>query len=417
MSNTESLLLKLAELNKAIVDKFDSTDLVTSISRDQDDIVVKYKDNREVKINVPLEIKGLDGEQGMRGIQGERGDQGERGPIGPVGPKGERGPKGDKGDKGEAGEVGPMGPRGPKGDKGDRGEQGVSIDDVAIDNQGHLIMTLSDNREIDAGVVRRFNLGKRSGGGNDNNYKEFTYTNSLPMPTPVGGFPAGTTFDKMTLQEIFNGLLYSSGLPAFTSFSIIGLHDLEVGDSIQEIDRLAQWTTTSAALIVPNSISIEYDNMSQVLAENLPNSGSEIITIPEISFSTLNTARFSIHATDTSGGTISKDFAVRFLYRIYVGNSQLESLDELGVKTLSQSELSDTINGTYTFEPSDGYKWFCYPAVLGERANFLNLDTSLDVNMDDPMLVNVTNDFGVSMFYYCYRTYYKLHGSIKIQVS
>ncbi len=71
--------------------------------------------------------------------------------------------KGDKGDKGDQGEAGQQGPKGDKGDKGDQGETGqqgpkgdagVSVVSTRIDENGHLICTMSDGTEIDAGKVK-----------------------------------------------------------------------------------------------------------------------------------------------------------------------------------------------------------------------------------------------------------------------
>ncbi len=51
-------------------------------------------------------------------------------------------PKGDKGDKGNTGA------------QGEQGEQGVSVVNVTINSSNHLIVTLSDGAEIDAGIIQ-----------------------------------------------------------------------------------------------------------------------------------------------------------------------------------------------------------------------------------------------------------------------
>lgn len=76
--------------------------------------------------------------------QGERGPQGE---------KGEQGPTGPKGDKGETGATGSAGEKGPKGEAGERGQDGVSIANVRVDFDNHLVVVLSDGNEIDAGEI------------------------------------------------------------------------------------------------------------------------------------------------------------------------------------------------------------------------------------------------------------------------
>ena len=161
--------------------------------------------------------KGDQGEQGIQGIQGEKGDKGDQGEQGIQGVQGEKGDKGDqgeqgiqgvqgeKGDKGDQGEQGIQGVQGEKGDKGDQGKQGIQgvqgekgdagadgasgqngtngingkngvngqdgqngqdgkdgqdgtagrgIDNAMIDNDGYLILTMTDGTTINAGLVR-----------------------------------------------------------------------------------------------------------------------------------------------------------------------------------------------------------------------------------------------------------------------
>ena len=161
--------------------------------------------------------KGDQGEQGIQGVQGEKGDKGDQGEQGIQGAQGEKGDKGDqgeqgiqgaqgeKGDKGDQGEQGIQGVQGEKGDKGDQGKQGIQgvqgekgdagadgasgqngtngingkngvngqdgqngqdgkdgqdgtagrgIDNAMIDNDGYLILTMTDGTTINAGLVR-----------------------------------------------------------------------------------------------------------------------------------------------------------------------------------------------------------------------------------------------------------------------
>ena len=161
--------------------------------------------------------KGDQGEQGIQGVQGEKADKGDQGEKGDKGDQGEKGDKGDqgeqgiqgaqgeKGDKGDQGEQGIQGVQGEKGDKGDQGKQGIQgvqgekgdagadgasgqngtngingkngvngqdgqngqdgkdgqdgtagrgIDNAMIDNDGYLILTMTDGTTINAGLVR-----------------------------------------------------------------------------------------------------------------------------------------------------------------------------------------------------------------------------------------------------------------------
>ena len=89
--------------------------------------------------------------QSVEAIRGEKGDQGE---TGAAGPKGE---KGAKGDKGEAGKDGKNGKDGKDGKDGEDGTAGVGVEDATVDFDGHLVLTLTNGEEVDAGSVKDIN--------------------------------------------------------------------------------------------------------------------------------------------------------------------------------------------------------------------------------------------------------------------
>jgi hypothetical protein len=63
-----------------------------------------------------------------------------------------------RGEKGDKGDPGPTGEKGPKGDKGDIGvEDGVGVQDATVDFDGHLVLTLTNGEEVDAGSVKDIN--------------------------------------------------------------------------------------------------------------------------------------------------------------------------------------------------------------------------------------------------------------------
>ncbi|MEG9430654.1 MAG: hypothetical protein VZQ61_07025, partial [Christensenellaceae bacterium] len=87
------------------------------------------------------------------GQNGEKGERGEKGDKGDTGAQGEKGEKGDTGAQGEKGEKGEQGIQGEKGDNGEQGIQGVGISSVIIDDNGNLIIILTDDSVINAGKV------------------------------------------------------------------------------------------------------------------------------------------------------------------------------------------------------------------------------------------------------------------------
>ena len=88
--------------------------------------------------------------QAVEAIRGEKGDKGDPGPTG------EKGPKGDKGDTG-VGKDGKDGVAGKDGTDGSDGEDGVGVQDATVDFDGHLVLTLTNGEEVDAGSVKDIN--------------------------------------------------------------------------------------------------------------------------------------------------------------------------------------------------------------------------------------------------------------------
>ena len=89
--------------------------------------------------------------QAGEAIRGEKGDKGD------PGPQGVKGETGKTGKTGPAGKTGKDGKDGKDGADGADGEQGVGVEDANVDFDGHLVLTLTNGDEIDAGSVKDIN--------------------------------------------------------------------------------------------------------------------------------------------------------------------------------------------------------------------------------------------------------------------
>lgn len=401
----------LFEINKEILDKVEKTQYVTSITRDKDNLIVKRRFDEDIQIEMPLEIRGLDGIDGIDGKDGIDGLDGKKGDKGEKGDNGKDGKDGKDGVNGKDGKDGKDGKNGKNGKDGVDGKDGADVVDAQINNNGRLIITTNE-KTIDAGLVRRISVGRTGGGGGE---KEKGYTSTRPIVEDIGGITKGMTFKNVSNQEMWDLLLHGSSSPSFSYFVISGLTTREIGDTIQG-NYLVQWLIQNTTLLEPDSISIYYDNMVELLASNLPNTSSHNIEIPAIRFNNPGTATFSIQAFNTSLTIFRRTFDVKFMHRVYVGESDIEEIDETHVKNLRLKPLKENINGEYDMLAGE-YKWFCYPFSWGERTRFKDADTGFDVEMNDPDFVQVTNEFGVTTLYSCYRTFYKLGGAISVSIE
>jgi len=75
------------------------------------------------------------------------------GPQGPTGATGPAGPQGATGATGAAGAQGATGAQGPAGPTGSQGTSGISVQSAGITAGGHLLLTLSDSSQLDAGNI------------------------------------------------------------------------------------------------------------------------------------------------------------------------------------------------------------------------------------------------------------------------
>lgn len=304
---------------------------------------------------------------------------------------------------------------GVNGRNGMDGTDGIGIKDIRINARGDFIVE-TDTKEYNLGNLKKI-LRRGGSGGGITTGSDFTYTNSMPMPSDVGGFSAGTTFDRVPLLEMFNGLLYAYSKPSFTSFIIHGSALIyEVGDGISEGEAQTDFVIANPELLEANSIKIVHVNNGDIIAEHLPNISPVNLYYPSVTYDVPTDCIFRISALDTNGDSFQRDFVIKFLSRIFVGESDLEELTESDVESLRISQLKTDINGQYSML-AGGYKWFCYPQVMGTRLNFFDIGTGFEIAMDDdPLTLVLTNEFGVEASYYCYRSINILHGALNIEV-
>ena len=107
-----------------------------------------------VKATGEMGATGAQGEKGDKGDQGEQGIQGVQGEKGDAGADGTSGQNGTNGINGKNGVNGQDGQNGQDGKDGQDGTAGRGIDNAMIDNDGYLILTMTDGTTINAGLVR-----------------------------------------------------------------------------------------------------------------------------------------------------------------------------------------------------------------------------------------------------------------------
>jgi len=245
-----------------------------------------------------------------------------------------------------------------------------------------------------------------------------TYTNTTPTTATVGGIAAGSTFSANTMQYMWDTLLYPFQAPTFSAFAINGQSTvLEVGDSVPAGSTLFTWSTTNSSNVSPNTISIFDITNAVTLGTGLADDSSESLNLPSSVVKTTATSnQWRITALDTEASSFLRNYTVNWRWRVHYGTNAATSITADGVTGLTSSSLSSSFSGTWSFVAGD-YKYFSYPALMGTATTFKDSSTNLDVAMESPYTVSISNPYGVSTTYNVHRTTNVLGSSINIIIS
>ena len=259
------------------------------------------------------------------------------------------------------------------------------------------------------------------------------YTNMTPIPITHGGATAGMTFSGLTMQQMFDIILYPYQTPAFTSFYLNGYTStLEIGDEIP-VSQTFNWSTSNSANIKPNTIEISGFNLNTLTG--LANDGNENITFNSVvtrtSIDNPGVRSWNIQAENTQNIIFSRNFSVRWDYRMYVGTSSNTILNASEIQALT--DYNAIRNGAAgTFHASAGnYKYICFADYYGAVTRFYDTVSTFDIAMYQGYsnsegangqtwsyeLVSVTNSYGETTVYRVYRTENMLGGDLNIGIT
>ena len=234
-------------------------------------------------------------------------------------------------------------PAGPKGD------DGVSVVDAEINEEGHLVLTMSDGTEIDSGEVE----------AESKLTKPLTCTVAIGTITNGKNYPAGTS-----LEQIIRDMLISYSPPAITltTSPATKLYDI-VTESITAI--LLKVAVTKKT---QNITKIQYFVDSTLLHEETSGvEGGGSFSYQYTPATPIKTdVTFKVTATDgkqTSTSTVT----IKFVGKSYYGvcDASVSDPDETTVKG-GTSVLKDTRTLNYTGITTNwGKVFYAYPKSFG----------------------------------------------------
>jgi len=252
-----------------------------------------------------------------------------------------------------------------------------------------------------------------------------TYTNLAPSTAAnLAGVPAGTTFDNLTFQDVFDMLFYPYQYPAFTSFDLAGYASiLEVGDIIAGPGNQSfTFADTNPINIQANTICVKdvtSPGSPDLLPLNNPNVSPVTVAFTgPITYAVDATHTWQIRGTNTLAGLFTTTHTIHWHWRYFYGPSALAGpLVEAQIEALVTTGLGTGFAGNYSFVAGMTYKYITYPSVWGLATTFKDSLTLLDVPMLPVYVVAVTNGFGATTNYNVHRTWNIINAAITIIVS
>ena len=201
---------------------------------------------------------------------------------------------------------------------------------------------------------------------------QIDYTNAAAMPEKVHGLEAGTTFNKRTMKNMFDDLLYPYQYPALSGFGITGQPQLvEVGVNIDGSKSFA-WTLSNAVNIIANSGIIKDITAATELA-----TGIDLTLPPKVLALVIpNTApidkSYRIEGLNSKNETFfSYLFKILSVYPVFSGKFNSPGATPTR-PTATQGLINGGIKAVYpsnggiqiTFDSaSDDYLWFAVPTT------------------------------------------------------
>ena len=159
--------------------------------------------------------------------------------------------------------------------------------------------------------------------------------------------------------------------------------------------------------------------MGTDLVTGLANDGTEVVGNGVISRTTPGTETFRIIGTNTQAGNFQRDLSIEWRWMRYHGTfAGAGPLTESQIKALGTASLQTDDAATYTYGAASGtYKYIACPVSFGTLTTFKDQSTNLDVPMEAPYTVSVTNAYGQTTNYNVYRTTNQLGAAINIVAS
>jgi len=247
----------------------------------------------------------------------------------------------------------------------------------------------------------------------------------------VGGIDRGTSFDNVSLQEVFKDLLYPDSLGKITGFTMANNSGLvtsyEVGNSLPRQTYTFSWGLYNSGDFKSNTLRVEDYTSGNVFTYSTDNSNSFGVIYGTVSYLTPNTQTLKVSLTRNNGTVVSRFLDIPWMWKVYYGSSTWSTLTASQVFALGGNLATQSI-GSWTIS-GDGYKYIAFPEDTSYNFNsvdYKGLPLSMagtasgysysyaDVNY---LFVTVSNTYGISKQYKVYRSKNQIGATISVNIN
>ena len=272
-----------------------------------------------------------------------------------------------------------------------------------------------------------------SGGGG-------AFLNISPTLTDASGYAAGTSFENVILDKMWDGLLYPEEQANYKLVYIApypggtgSAYDvLEVGQFMDSSLNFG-WENNNEILFKSSTVNIYDIDDSLQIGTNLDETSSPefYAYASAITKTTKASHNWRWTGMDVNEVVFNKTYAVNWYYPIFTGRSSDATLTNAQIPALANRLPQADSAGNYTFSASDDYIYICLPEggtdydIKGMTVNGMPLElasaTDGYVSLDSAGLpydaVSSVNINSVITTYRVYRSKFKISGALTISVS
>lgn len=236
-----------------------------------------------------------------------------------------------------------------------------------------------------------------------NNKADKLFQSDMLTVSSLGGIPAGTNLNNMSIQDVLTKLLYPYVAPTVTASIVYtptgGIYEYGQVVAVSQIKT----TITKKSENITNIDFYENGSLLKSLTNSVSSGGNFSCTISKNITSSISNNYFQVKVKDASGNvTTSNTSALNFYYPYYYGviNVNVDITESL-IKGLTKQIVAKG-NKAYTYSPNYQRMLIAYPKSYGVLKSILDPNGFEQLNSFTRLELSITGLDKTSQVYYVY---------------